>query len=214
MIAGALATLLILAGAVIYLPKLRQANANPAAPPPAAAESHTPTAAPQQDETAPVATPQTPSAAQAAASEPPAQQAAAQTKRTPVAQASGQAPAPQGSNPPSDASQPQPQPSNAQADAEAAKQAQLAAELQQIQDQLDLLGSRAAAVKSSLETLQRQQAAQGYGLRGDMVASQQRMDVLMGQAQNSIQRGDSDGAKKILTNVEREVGKLEKFLGR
>lgn len=219
MIAGALATLLILAGAVIYLPKLRQANANPAAPPPAAIESHAPAAAPpQQDETAPAATAQTPSTAQAPASEPPAQQAAAQpvpaqTKRTPVAQASGQA-APQGSNPPAQASQAEAPPSNAQADAEAAKQAQLAAELQQIQDQLDLLGSRAAAVKTSLETLQRQQAAQGYGLRGDMVASQQRMDVLMGQAQNRIQQGDSGGAKKILSNAEREVGKLEKFLGR
>jgi hypothetical protein len=88
------------------------------------------------------------------------------------------------------------------------------AELEKIQDELDLLGSRAGAIRSSLDGLQQQQAAQGYGLRGDIVASRQRMDTLMDQVQNRLRRGDPAGARKSLEAAEREVTKLEKFLGR
>jgi len=44
--------------------------------------------------------------------------------------------------------------------------------LAELEHQLDQLSSRAAAVNSSLDRLQQQQAAAGYGLRGDMVAKQ------------------------------------------
>lgn len=79
---------------------------------------------------------------------------------------------------------------------------------------MDLLGARVAAVRSSIDNLQRQQAAQGYGLRGDIAASRERMEMFMDRTQKRLEHGDAAGARKSLENAGREVTKLEKFLGR
>ncbi len=88
------------------------------------------------------------------------------------------------------------------------------AQLQALDLESDRLSGRASSVVASLDTLQRQQAAQGLGLRGDMVASKQRMETYMSKAQAAIQAKDADGARKYLDLAAAEVEKLEKFLGR
>ena len=88
------------------------------------------------------------------------------------------------------------------------------AQLQALDLESDQLSGRASSVVAGLDTLQRQQAAQGLGLRGDMVASKQRMETYMSKAQAAIQAKDADGARKYLDLAAAEVEKLEKFLGR
>jgi len=222
MIAGALATLVILAAGVIYLPKLRQAKANPAVqtqtasaqdpapqPPSHAADPLPPAATPSDNAAQPVPTPvaQSPSAPSTVKK---TQAASGQSR---PATNPSTSPAPDQNPPPPPSEQQQPA-ANAQPAPDAANEARMNAELEKIQDELDLLGSRAGAIRSSLDGLQQQQAAQGYGLRGDIVASRQRMDTLMDQVQNRLRRGDPAGARKSLEAAEREVTKLEKFLGR
>ncbi len=104
--------------------------------------------------------------------------------------------------------------------AEAAQAAQDAADAQAKADELDeaskqadQLGSRAAAIESSLTTLQREQATQGYGLRGDMVAARQRMEANLAQAQSALQQQDAARAKRYLDLAEDDAEKLERFLG-
>jgi serine/threonine-protein kinase len=231
MIAGALATLLILGAAVFYVPKWRKANANPATPQqqvetqaPAQAQPATPT---QSSATATQSTePQPPTAAttpvttlvQAPPSAPPSSQGAkAVVPRQSNSPAIGQVPVipplpTEARTPP--ALSPEEQEAAKRPDSDARNRKESAAELEKVQEELDLLDSRAGAVRGSLDNLQRQQAAQGLGLRGDMVATRQRMETFLGRTQNRLQRGDAEGARKSLEEAEREVSRLEKFLGR
>ena len=109
----------------------------------------------------------------------------------------------------------------------AAKQAQLeaqqaaeqeaqrkAAELAEAEQQADQLNSRSAAVSSSLETLQRQQSAQGYGLRGDIVAAQELMKTDLSRAQAALGEKDGAKAKQFLDAADVQASKIERFLGR
>jgi hypothetical protein len=95
-----------------------------------------------------------------------------------------------------------------QAKAEAAAQAD---EVEKLYDDVD---SRSTAVSASLDNLQRQQAASGYGLRGDIVATQQRMKTDISKAQAAMQKQDTKSAKKYLDMAEAELSTLEKFLGK
>jgi len=96
----------------------------------------------------------------------------------------------------------------------AAAEAAARAQLEQIQDDVDQLSTRAAAVNSSLDRLQQQQAAAGYGLRGDMAAHQSSMKLNLAKAQDAIQRSDPEGAKRYAKSAERDIEALERFLGR
>lgn len=75
------------------------------------------------------------------------------------------------------------------------------------------LASRVNAVRTSLSNLQRSQQAQGLGLRGDITASQSRMEYQMDQAEGAVKAGDPAAARRSLDAAEREVDKLENFLG-
>jgi len=86
--------------------------------------------------------------------------------------------------------------------------------LAELEHQLDQLSSRAAAVNSSLDRLQQQQAAAGYGLRGDMVAKQATMQANLSRAQNALARGDAARAGRYVEQASADVEALEHFLGR
>jgi len=88
------------------------------------------------------------------------------------------------------------------------------AELDALEHEIDGLAARAAAVNSSLETLQRQQASAGYGLRGDIVSKQTTMKLNLSKAQDAIGRNDAVRAKKYADMAGADVESLEKFLGR
>ena len=86
--------------------------------------------------------------------------------------------------------------------------------LEALQQEDDQLSSRTASVNTGLDNLRRAQAAQGSGLRGDILAAQQRMQNDMGRAHSALQNQDVRGARKYLDLAETEVSNLEKFLGR
>jgi hypothetical protein len=88
-----------------------------------------------------------------------------------------------------------------------------AANLDQLETEVDQLSNRAAAVNSSLDRLQEQQGAAGFGLRGDMVARQASMKTNLSKAEDAIQQKDAVRAKKFADLTEREVEALERFLG-
>ncbi len=88
------------------------------------------------------------------------------------------------------------------------------AQLQEMREQLILLGTRAGAAKSSIDRLRQEQARQGLGLRGDITAAVQRMEYYLDEAEAALKRGDAAAARKYLDSGEREVSKVETFLGR
>jgi hypothetical protein len=87
------------------------------------------------------------------------------------------------------------------------------ANFDEMETELDQLSNRAASVNSSLDRLQQQQAASGFGLRGDMVAKQASMKNNLSKAEDAMQRHDTARAKKYLDLTDRDVEALEKFLG-
>jgi eukaryotic-like serine/threonine-protein kinase len=99
-----------------------------------------------------------------------------------------------------------------QADAQA--KADEAAAVEDNEHRYDDIDSRSAAVSQSLDNIQRQQAAAGYGLRGDIVSAQQRMKTDIGKAQSAMQKHDTQAAKKYLDMAEAELTTIEKFLGK
>ncbi len=219
MVAGALAVLAVLALGVVYLPKLHRARAQVAAaapPPPVVAQTQVPSAPPEnppaQPQTAPVATAApvthtTPNAEprRPARSEPiPAHRnPQGEVAPPPAVPVSTQAAPPPAAAPPSPVQQQQsPAPDVS------------AAALNAMRDKLNLLATRVGAVGSALDGLQREQQAQGYGLRGDILASRRRMELFMDQTENNINQGKLDAAKKTYASAEAEVEKLEAFLGR
>lgn len=93
--------------------------------------------------------------------------------------------------------------------ADTARQASLA----ETREHLMLLGTRAVAVKTAINSLRAEQNRMGLGLRSDISAGLQRMEYLLDQTEDALKRGDAEAAKKNLSNAERETGKLESFLG-
>jgi eukaryotic-like serine/threonine-protein kinase len=86
--------------------------------------------------------------------------------------------------------------------------------LMELEQQVDQLSSRAAAVNASLDRLQQQPAAAGYSLRGDMVARQATMRSNLARAQRAVEQGDPAKAKRYVEQADNDVEALEHFLGR
>jgi hypothetical protein len=89
-----------------------------------------------------------------------------------------------------------------------------AAELDEIEHQLDQMFSRAAAVNSSLDRLQQEQARMGLGLRGDIVEKQSAMKDSLAKAQNALEHNDAERARRFATKAEMNLDSLERFLNR
>src|SRR5216683_2075759 len=87
------------------------------------------------------------------------------------------------------------------------------AQLDELEKSVDQLSNRAAAVNSSLDRLQQQQAASGYGLRGDMVERQASLKSNLYKAEEALQHRDVARAKKYADLAEADAGVLERFLG-
>ena len=87
-------------------------------------------------------------------------------------------------------------------------------ELADAEQQVDQLNSRAAAIASGLDNLRRAQAAQGYGLRGDIVAAEDLMHTNLTRGQAAVDQKDPDKAKPYLDAAEAQAEKIERFLGR
>jgi hypothetical protein len=202
---GSLATIAVIVAAITQIPKFHRAAAEsmPAATVSAPAQQ-APAEAPPA-ETQPAVPPPVVSPAPAAkAAAPAVRRAAPAAASVQPAPAPAQQPVTQPVPPPQQAAPP---PAPSAADAAKAEQ------LEKIRDQGALLSIRAATVRSSLDGLRSAQARSGLGLRADMAASAQRMDYLMNEADAAVQRGDAAAAQRNLDLAEKEVAKLEKFLG-
>lgn len=104
---------------------------------------------------------------------------------------------------------PPPPSDNAQAQASAASSAQL----DEIEHQIDQLHTRAGSVNSSLERMQREQSAAGYGLRGDIATRWTSMKLNLSKAQNAIEHNDAARAKRYADAADSDMSALESFLG-
>jgi predicted Ser/Thr protein kinase len=216
MVAGALAVLVVLGLGVVYVPKLHRAKAQVAAGTPPAA----PVVPAVSEQPAPV-----PMAAATPAEAAPVKEAGKPEAQKPAhAEAIHEARVPRGVVAPGNGV---PEAVQAEQQAPAAAPAPPApapavqapvqdnsAALEALRDKLNLLATRVGAVGSALDGLQREQQAQGYGLRGDILASRRRMELFMDQTENNINQGRLDAAKKSYASAEAEVEKLEAFLGR
>jgi hypothetical protein len=94
---------------------------------------------------------------------------------------------------------------------EAARKAALLKEAEQQSDQLE---ARSAAIEQGLNNLRRAQSAQGYGLRGDIVAAETTMKIDLARGQSALRAGDGAQAKEYLDKAETQAMILERFQGR
>lgn len=69
-------------------------------------------------------------------------------------------------------------------------------------------------MRSGIEQLRRQQQAQGFDLRGDMVGALNRMNNNLREADRAINDGNLDVAHDYMERANAEMQKLEGFLGR
>jgi hypothetical protein len=87
-------------------------------------------------------------------------------------------------------------------------------EIRKVEDEGDQLNVRAATASRSLETLRQQQQAQGFGLRGDISAAADRMQMYIAKGDAAVKAKDLANAQKYYELAEAEITKVEKFLGR
>jgi outer membrane biosynthesis protein TonB len=196
---GGLLVVAMLVAASLYVPHWIRIHASPAAAP----------APPAQ----PVAQP-----AETAPAEPPADISAPAANTVPVAAPSTNLATPARPAQPLPQQQSQQDAAASQAQQAAQQQAQeeaarKAAELKEAAKEADQLDARSAAISQSLDNLRRQQAAQGYGLRGDMAAAEELMKTNLSKAQSALDQGDGAKAKEYLGIAEAQAEKLEGFLG-
>ncbi|MBV9086342.1 MAG: serine/threonine protein kinase, partial [Acidobacteriaceae bacterium] len=212
---GAVIVLVALVAAGFYIPGRKKASAagdtsvvmhqpQPAAPQTVAPQSAVPqTAVPQTQPTAAQTQPAAAQQTQPAA--PQTQPAAPQMQPTapaaqvnpPVARQSFEAaPTTQKSKPASQRKLAarndiplQPATDNSRAADQAAAAAKADA-LEKVEQEIDQLSNRSAAVNASLDAMRQQQAASGYGLRGDIASRLASMNANLGKAQDAIARKD------------------------
>ena len=85
------------------------------------------------------------------------------------------------------------------------------AELQKTRESLALLNNRATAVRSSLESLKRAQAAQGYNIGGQYTGPAGLMDTYLNGATEALNAHDLSAAKDFAAKAERQIEILEKL---
>jgi len=74
--------------------------------------------------------------------------------------------------------------------------------------------ARADAARSGVESIRRQQQAQGMDIRGDILAAINRLNSDLRQAQGAVSQNDLQAAGEYMQQADRETTTLEKFLGR
>jgi hypothetical protein len=181
-----------------------------------------PTAAPGTQATpAPADQPAATSSASVAATSAPAGQPAAAEKSSSTASRSGRTPytpaahadRQTSSAPGTSAQSASPPSAQAASAAPAAPSGPSPEEIQKAQDRLSDLGARADTARNGVNSIRRQQQAQGLDLRGDILSAQSRLNNDMNQANQALSRNDPATANQYMDRAERELTTLETFLG-
>ncbi len=76
------------------------------------------------------------------------------------------------------------------------------------------LDARAQSADAGVQQIRSQQQAQGVDIRGDILASMNRMNNFMNQANSALARKDLAAANDYMERADHEIATLEKFLGR
>ena len=84
----------------------------------------------------------------------------------------------------------------------------------ELQEQADQARQRAKVAQNSLTTLKGEMAAQGVGLRSDVLGAESRMSALLWNAQRAIAIGDAVTAERDLELTQYALAFVENFLGR
>jgi serine/threonine protein kinase len=87
-------------------------------------------------------------------------------------------------------------------------------EIEKAEDEADKLNVRGSTIAQSVDTMRQQQQASGYNMRGDIASSEERMKVYLSKGNDALKVQDLAGAKKYFDLAEKEIDKLEKFMGR
>jgi eukaryotic-like serine/threonine-protein kinase len=87
-------------------------------------------------------------------------------------------------------------------------------QVNQAHEQMAGLDARASAVSASLETLKKQQEAEGLGLRRDMAAAYARMNTYLHSAGDELNSGNITAAGNHMDKADKEISTLESFLGK
>jgi serine/threonine-protein kinase len=206
---GCLLTLGVLAAAAVEGPKFFRTHADQAASrqpaslqPAPPADSTTP---PQEQ---PSATPEVTTPASPAPPTDSTQNASSQ----PVTQPSSTQPVsarPANHKPSHDQPAGQAQPSGPSDEAKQSYQGQMS----ELKDRADLMTVRAKTARAGLSSIKSQMAAQGLGLRSDVLAAESRMNYFLDKAQRDISSGDAVSAEHDLEMAGYAADYIEKFLG-
>ena len=86
-------------------------------------------------------------------------------------------------------------------------------ELDQLAHQANLLDARLAADEATINTMKQAQAEQGLGMRGDIVAAQERLHGNMSRLDAAIQNRDLAAARQYLKLCDRDAATLDEFVG-
>jgi serine/threonine-protein kinase len=76
------------------------------------------------------------------------------------------------------------------------------------------LDARADAARSGVQQIRSQQQAQGLDIRGDILASMNRMNSSLREANRALGQNDLHAADEYLDRADKEASTLESFLGR
>ncbi len=87
-------------------------------------------------------------------------------------------------------------------------------EIREARDRLMNLDARAQSVQAGVQQIRSQQQAQGLDIRGDILSAMNRMQNDMNEANSALARNDLAEANDYMDRAHREIGILEKFLGR
>lgn len=201
---GAAVALLALIGVAIVLPHVFATHAGQRGQPAAATETASPqnSAAQPSSAISPAA-----SASQQNPPAPPADQTPAVQPPVQTRQAAAKNPAPVRAGAPSGGA------AQAKATPAAAPAGPSAEEIRQAHNRIADLNARAAAAKSGVESIRRQQQAQGYDLRGDVLAAMNRLEQEMHAANQAVNGNDLATANQSMDSADQDLAVLEKFLG-
>ncbi len=230
---GALAALIAIAAAATLLPRMLATHAGQRAQ---SASATSPDAQPQQQSTATPASTPTPETATPVPAPQDATPAPPPDATPPATSSPAASPSPEAVTPPAEshASAPHraatsthqrephtpagsasvPDNSPASAGSSPASPAPSAAEFRTARDRYANLGARADAARSGIQSIRSQQQAQGFDLRGDILAALSRLNNDLNESNIALTQNDVETANEYMDRADKELSIIEKFLGR
>jgi serine/threonine protein kinase len=87
-------------------------------------------------------------------------------------------------------------------------------EISQARERMIQLDADAESVRAGIQQIRGQQQAQGLDIRGDVLASLNRMNSYLNEANGALNQNDVQAAQDEMDRAEKEISNLKTFLGR